>query len=326
MLFPFKWARRGWRGLVVVVLAQLLSLVEEAYLGRLLVVWPAMATAGLAAEDFSPTDDVNLVDNPNGAWSYGWTQALGTEFFLHTSTVVWFDKLLVWSTRITGDAICPGFLYNPEDSEVSVMTLTIPPGHAALHPGQQNEQSVLRWTAPDSGECLVTVTFVGLDHGGGTTTDVHVLHNGTSIFDGLINGYLDEESFSDTISAAPDDTVDFDVGFGNGTYFCDTTGIDVKISLDSSDFFRRGDADSNGSVNVTDAIFTLNSLFLGGPAPGCPDAADADDDGALQVTDAIYLLNGMFLGGPQPPAPGAAACGSDPSEDALGSCRYGGGC
>jgi hypothetical protein len=81
--------------------------------------------------------------------------------------------------------------------------------------------------------------------------------------------------------------------------------------------FRRGDADASGLVNITDAIFTLNHLFLGGPAPGCPDAADADDDGTLQITDGIFLLNGLFLGGPQPPAPGASDCGPDPGNDDL---------
>jgi hypothetical protein len=86
--------------------------------------------------------------------------------------------------------------------------------------------------------------------------------------------------------------------------------------------FRRGDADANGAVNITDAIFTLSHLFLGGPAPGCLDAADADDDGALKITDAIYLLAGLFLGGPQPPAPGASACGPDPGNDALPCSSY----
>jgi hypothetical protein len=86
--------------------------------------------------------------------------------------------------------------------------------------------------------------------------------------------------------------------------------------------FRRGDADASGLVNITDAIFTLNHLFLGGPAPGCADAADADDDGALQITDAIHLLAGLFLGGPQPPAPGASACGPDPGNDDLQCSSY----
>ena len=37
--------------------------------------------------------------------------------------------------------------------------------------------------------------------------------------------------------------------------------------------FRRGDPDNNGAIQLTDGIFILNFLFLGGdapPAPGMP--------------------------------------------------------
>ena len=49
--------------------------------------------------------------------------------------------------------------------------------------------------------------------------------------------------------------------------------------------FFRGDADNSGAVNITDGIFVLNFLFLGGPDPSCMDAADADDSGATNITD-----------------------------------------
>jgi len=53
--------------------------------------------------------------------------------------------------------------------------------------------------------------------------------------------------------------------------------------------FVRGDSDSNGSREITDAIVTLRYLFLSGPAPACLDAADADDSGSLNLTDPVYL-------------------------------------
>ena len=81
--------------------------------------------------------------------------------------------------------------------------------------------------------------------------------------------------------------------------------------------FKRGDSDANGTVNITDAVYTLSHLFTGGPAPGCPDAADADDDGSLAITDAVFELNWLFGSGTIPPAPGPEACGSDPSPDLL---------
>ena len=86
--------------------------------------------------------------------------------------------------------------------------------------------------------------------------------------------------------------------------------------------FRRGDADGSGGLDITDAIFTLNYLFLAGAAPTCMDTADADDSGGLDVTDAIYSLNYQFQAGSPPPAPGPTTCGVDPTDDDLAPCVY----
>lgn len=85
---------------------------------------------------------------------------------------------------------------------------------------------------------------------------------------------------------------------------------------------RRGDSDANGDTNLTDAVYVLNHLFLGGPAPECPDAADANDSGDLNLTDAVYTLNWLFLGGAPPPSPGPGECGLDPTRDELIACDY----
>ena len=96
----------------------------------------------------------------------------------------------------------------------------------------------------------------------------------------------------------------------------------VEVGQGSGDKFRRGDADDNGAVNLTDAVRLLGHLFQGGTAPSCPDAADMDDDAALKITDAVYLLASLFRGGAAPPPPGVEACGADPTQDELGACTY----
>ncbi|MEM7232476.1 MAG: hypothetical protein AAF517_09895, partial [Planctomycetota bacterium] len=85
------------------------------------------------------------------------------------------------------------------------------------------------------------------------------------------------------------------------------------------DFFLRGDADSSLAINITDGIFILNFLFLGGATPGCLDSADADDSGSVNITDGIFLLNFLFLGGPTPPAP-HPDCGRDPTVGDVADC------
>jgi hypothetical protein len=88
--------------------------------------------------------------------------------------------------------------------------------------------------------------------------------------------------------------------------------------------FRRGDADGDGTLRLTDAVTVLGRLFLGREPLPCPDAGDADDDGALSLTDAVRILLHLFLGGAPPPAPGPNVCGPDPTLDTLADCS--GGC
>jgi hypothetical protein len=80
--------------------------------------------------------------------------------------------------------------------------------------------------------------------------------------------------------------------------------------------FQRGDCTGDGAQNISDAICILDFLF-GGGRTGCVKAADTDDGGRVDLTDAIFLLNHLFVGTDAPPAP-FPACGQDPTEDALG--------
>lgn len=91
----------------------------------------------------------------------------------------------------------------------------------------------------------------------------------------------------------------------------------VVFGLPKEAAFVRGDANFDDAVNISDAIFTLAFLFLGGPAPLCDDAADADDNGRLDITDAIRILNSLFLGTQTLPPPFPEE-GQDLTPDSLG--------
>ena len=90
--------------------------------------------------------------------------------------------------------------------------------------------------------------------------------------------------------------------------------------------FRRGDADGNGALELTDVIRSLNFKFVGGEQNiiACPDAADVDDNGLLELTDDIRSLNFQFVGveGTLPESPGPFNCGPDVNEDSLPDCEY----
>ena len=89
--------------------------------------------------------------------------------------------------------------------------------------------------------------------------------------------------------------------------------------------FMRGDSDSSGTVDFTDALHMLKVILLGQGEHECEDTADSDDDGALSINDAITTLSFLFLGNVEIPAPGSKECGNDPSEDQL-SCEKHGPC
>ena len=89
--------------------------------------------------------------------------------------------------------------------------------------------------------------------------------------------------------------------------------------------FVRGDCNQDAERNLTDGIFLLNFLFLGGGEPQCVAACDNNGDGELNITTAVFLFNFLFLGGPPPPEP--LECGASSTEDDRASgCENPAGC
>jgi hypothetical protein len=181
-----------------------------------------------AAAQFSSTQ------NPNGAWSYGCTKSLGATFHLFTQQTPISAGLYDWGTALScGQTNPPGVAYNSTDATFTGGTVTVPAHTIWFHPGPQNQNSVLRWTAPASGNYQVKAVFWGDDFAGPTTTDVHVLHNGVRIYSGEVSGFgpSSDQSFMSTISVAAGDTIDFAVGYGtDGNYGFDSTGVSAVIT------------------------------------------------------------------------------------------------
>ena len=75
--------------------------------------------------------------------------------------------------------------------------------------------------------------------------------------------------------------------------------------------FQRGDADGNGKVNVSDAVWIIQ-IVVGNftEVYDCDDALDTNDDGSVNVADALPVLSWLFQRGPRLPEP-FLACGTD---------------
>jgi hypothetical protein len=110
----------------------------------------------------------------------------------------------------------------------------------------------------------------------------------------------------------------------DGTSLVPDVGGPVNLTFPCEEItdvdFRRGDANQDGFLNVSDAVAIARAVFgAGNKLPliqGCMDSADADDDGAITTADAVYLCHYLYLGGPSIPAP-LGSCGQDPNADDL---------
>jgi hypothetical protein len=186
------------------------------------------------ATDFSVT-----TGNPAAVWSYGMLSAGAvpdaSTFTLYATPSVLGSGLEVWGQA---PGTLPDDVYNPTNAVINPAgTNPIQPGQAAFHPGPNGEYSVFRFTAPAAGQYLLSSIFTGIDVGTpfhlGTTTDVHVLDNGSSLFAGnvLANG-LNSASYSTTLNLAVGERIDFVVGWGADQSFSnDSTALAATLTF-----------------------------------------------------------------------------------------------
>lgn len=66
--------------------------------------------------------------------------------------------------------------------------------------------------------------------------------------------------------------------------------------------FSCGDANSDETVNVGDAVYIINYVFRAGSPPDPECVGDANGDSVVNVADAVYLIAYIFNNGPPPPA------------------------
>ncbi len=114
-------------------------------------------------------------------------------------------------------------------------------GEIAMEGSGSGQYSLIRFIAPAAGKYQIAANFQGI-HFNLSTTDVHVLQNGVSVFDANIDGYGGDPGFhavqganpnatySGTLTLNTGDIVTFAVGIGaNQTVYNDTTGLTVHI-------------------------------------------------------------------------------------------------
>ncbi len=177
--------------------------------------------------------------------------------------------------------------------------------------------------APDSTQ-LYTYTISNIGEASDSysisveSTDINVTHITGSI-PAVLALFPDEQStftvsVNSTATPSPSivDTLQLTVVSTSNPKMLDQIVTETTVSTDE---FLRADANSDGSVDIADAIKILEYLFLAEQAD-CMVAMDVNDDEVVNVADAINLLGNLFSGGASPPAP-YPQCGNDPTPGPL---------
>jgi len=102
----------------------------------------------------------------------------------------------------------------------------IPVGTVAFHPSN-NLAAVARFTTPEDGTYAISAVFTGLDAG---IKDVHVLVDGSSIYDFALDGLASTSLAPTQVFLAQGKTVEFIVG-PYGFLTSDATAVDATVTL-----------------------------------------------------------------------------------------------
>jgi hypothetical protein len=222
----------------------------ERIMGRMAGVFLSFCLAAQAGTSFDLSDDFSLRKNPNQVWQYGYsaTASLDPAQFRLDEFTDTRGPVGFWHPKVVdqpGPGYYPYIAYNTTKQSQfgSSNGWAVRPGEIAMEASNTGQYSLVHFIAPAAGTYKVTAQFEGV-HFGLSTTDVHVLHNSTSLFDADIDGYGGDPAFHAIQGASPTasysghvelkqgDTVTFAVGYGkNKTHFGDTTGLFAHVAL-----------------------------------------------------------------------------------------------
>jgi agmatine/peptidylarginine deiminase len=99
------------------------------------------------------------------------------------------------------------------------------------------------------------------------------------------------------IGTAPDNSVteSFTVSVSD-PYYSTEQAVTVTV-------YVCGDANGDSEVNVADAVYVINYVFKGGPAPAPEISGDSNNDGDVNIADGVFVINYVFKGGHPPECP-----------------------
>ncbi len=110
-----------------------------------------------------------------------------------------------------------------------------------------------------------------------------------------------------TISAGGNTSFDSDISlsgtvgqavFGSGN--SEAHVIHSGFRQTFSPYYICGDANSDVTVNVSDAVWIINYVFIGGEPPEPYKSGNPNCDESVNISDAVWIINYVFMGGKEP--------------------------
>lgn len=193
--------------------------------------------------------------NPNGVWSYGWSSGFANPSMLYDQTAQGIEdnnpngQFWLSSTHNIGSS--PAAEYNDgaafNDNNVDFLA-----NEFILVAGIGGEYSDLVFTAPATGTYSLASSFRGAQYGIGVV--VGVLVNGNVVFSSTVTSVNQIVPFSENLSLAAGDTVEFSVGPGGGLQ---NTGVAATFSTvpEPSSLLLIGTAGLGGLLRLRRYVF-----------------------------------------------------------------------
>ena len=272
----------------------------------LLVLAAAALAPALSAQCWHAAADFSDLNNPNGEWTYGWSSAQTTPLAPPTSFFAYDQRRttnggLEWWFEPTRRPELPAVIGNVLPMTIGPISqsLSIPARGLIIHPGPDNEHSIVRWTAPRTGSFSVSAAFTPID-GDYESVDVHVLQNGVGVWTDEPAGGV-ASSYTATLVLSAGDQIDFSVGIGSNDFFNDSVRLDVHVDEQiSGPGWECLGNDLAGSLGDP---YLVGSGSLTGGSPVSLDLSLAAPNQAAVLIVGGTRIDVPFLGGVFVPAP-----------------------
>jgi hypothetical protein len=155
---------------------------------------------------------------------------------------------------------------------------------------------------------VIRDSIAGATFGSINDADLTIGASRTPTGNRYFDGRIDEVRLTDRVLTDQEIAANF--ALTRSTYYwravvedAEGNSVETETRYFTTNLFTCGDANGDARINIGDAVYLINYIFKGGPAPDPLEAGDANCDYAVNIGDPVYLINYIFKGGPEPCCP-----------------------